>query len=75
MTSRHASPAICAGLAGVAAWRKGFEKEGIWDVIRVGLNQAPPQEKPDAMAMELANWSLKSYMEKLKGATAKGASE
>ena len=62
-------------LAGVAAWRKGFEKEGIWEVIQVGLHQASEQKKPDAMELELANWSLKSYMEKMREATAKGASE
>lgn len=62
-------------LAGVAAWRKGFEKDGVWERIRVGLNQAPPLKKPDALEMELAKWSLKSYMEKMKGAAVKGASE
>ena len=64
------------GLAGVAAWRKGFEKPGIWDVIQVGLKQAPAaKEVQDAAELELLNWSLKSYMEKLKGTTAKGVSE
>jgi len=64
------------GLAGVAAWRKGFEKPGIWDVIQVGLKQAPAvKEKPDAAELELVNWSLKSYMDKLKGTAVKGVSQ
>lgn len=62
-------------LAGVAAWRKGFEKDGIWEVIRIGLNQAPAAVQPDAAEIELANWSLKNYLERLKGAALKGASE
>ena len=62
-------------LAGVAAWRKGFEKPGVWEVIRLGLQQAPSREKPDAAELKLANWSLKSYMEKLRGASVKGVSE
>ena len=63
-------------LAGVAAWRKGFEKPGIWEVIQVGLKQASEaKEKPDAAELDILNWSLKSYMERLKGAAAKGASE
>ena len=61
------------GLAGVAAWRKGFEKPGIWDVIQVGLNQAPAVK--DAAELDMVNWSFKSYMEKLKGTTKKGVSE
>ena len=62
-------------LAGVAAWRKGFEKEGIWSTIQLALGNAPEPVKPDPFAAELANWSLKSLMQKSKGLDKKGASE
>ncbi len=32
-------------LAGIAAWRKGFEKNEIWQVIDQGLNVNKPEEK------------------------------
>ena len=60
---------------GVAAWRKGFEKEGIWSTIQLALGNAPEPVKPDPFAAELANWSLKSLMQKSKGLDKKGASE
>ncbi len=63
------------GLAGVAAWRKGFEKEGIWNAIQLALGQPADPVKPDPFAAELADWSLKSLMERAKGADRKGASE
>ncbi len=62
-------------LAGVAAWRKGFEKPGIWDAVHVALGKKMESDKQDPAENELVNWSLKSYMEKLKGAARKGVSE
>ena len=62
-------------LAGVAAWRKGFEKPGIWDAVHVALGKTPEPAQPDPLAQELSNWSLKSLMEKLKGTAGKGVSE
>lgn len=63
-------------LAGVAAWRKGFEKAGIWDVVIAGLRNKPPvNEKPDPGDKDVLNWSLKSIMEKLKNAAGKESSQ
>jgi hypothetical protein len=62
-------------LAGVAAWRKGFEKPGIWDAVHSALGKKPEPVSPDPMEMDRMNWSLKSLMEKLKGAAGKGVSE
>jgi len=62
-------------LAGVAAWRKGFEKPGIWEAVHLALGTTTEPPQPDPSELEIANWSLKSYMEKLKGAAGKGASE
>ena len=62
-------------LAGVAAWRKGFEKPGIWEAVHVALGKATDPVQPDPAEQELSNWSLKAVMEKLKGATGKGVSE
>ena len=62
-------------LAGVAAWRKGFEKPGIWEAVHVALGKTPEPVQPDPPEQELSNWSLKAVMEKLKGATGKGVSE
>ena len=62
-------------LAGVAAWRKGFEKPGIWEAVHVALGKTTDPVQPDPAEQELSNWSLKAVMEKLKGATGKGVSE
>ncbi len=62
-------------LAGVAAWRKGFEKEGIWSTIQLALGQPASTEPVDPFAAELAEWSLKSLIQKAKEREKKGASE
>jgi spore germination protein YaaH len=63
-------------LAGVAAWRKGFEKPGIWDVILVGLRTKPAAaEKAEPVEADVLNWSLKSVMEKLKAGAGREASQ
>ena len=62
-------------LAGVAAWRKGFEKEGIWSTIQLALGQPASPAAVDPFAAELADWSLKSLMQKAKKLEKKGASE
>jgi len=62
-------------LAGVAAWRKGFEKEGIWKAIQIALGQPSIPAKTDPYAEELSKWSLKSFMERAKGAEQKGSSQ
>ena len=62
-------------LAGVAAWRKGFEKEGIWSTIQLALGQPASPAAVDPFAAELADWSLKSLMQKAKQLEKKGASE
>ena len=61
-------------LAGVAAWRKGFEKPGIWNAVHLALGKPSPAE-PRPMEPATENWSLKSIMDKLKGAAGEGASE
>ena len=62
-------------LAGVAAWRKGFEKPGTWEAVHIALGKTTEASPPDAAELETANWSLKTLMEKLKGAPGKGVSE
>lgn len=62
-------------LAGVAAWRKGFEKPGTWDAIHLALGKTAEPVRADPSEQELTNWSLKSLMEKLKGSAGKGVSE
>ena len=62
-------------LAGVAAWRKGFEKEGIWSTIQLALDQPASPAMVEPFATELADWSLKSLMQKAKQQERKGASQ
>ena len=62
-------------LAGVAAWRKGFEKPGIWEAVHVALGKTTEAAQPDSGQQEIDNWSLKAIMEKVKGAAGKGASK
>lgn len=64
-------------LAGVAAWRKGFEKSGVWEVLHLALGKMPKTDSavPEPAEMDLANWSLRSLMDRLKGTNDKGASE
>ena len=59
-------------LAGVAAWRKGFEKEGIWSTIQLALGQPASPAAVDPFAAELADWSLKSLMQKANSWKRKG---
>lgn len=62
-------------LAGVAAWRKGFEKEGIWAAIHLALGQPVEGRKAGPFTEKLNDWSLKSLMERTKGPDRKGAPE
>ena len=62
-------------LAGVAAWRKGFEKPGIWDAVHLAMGKKSELTQPDPAEKGQANWSLKSLMDKLRGAAGKGVSE
>ena len=62
-------------LAGVAAWRKGFEKPVIWDAVHVALGKTVEANAPVAAESAVTNWSLKAIMEKMKGAAREGTSE
>lgn len=62
-------------LAGIAAWRKGFEKEGIWSGIQVALGQPATAARPDTDQTLPGEWSLKSLMESLKKGATKGDSK
>ena len=54
-------------LAGVAAWRKGFEKPGIWEAVLDGVGKGVTvADKKDQVDKVVQEWSLKNYMDKAR---------